>query len=92
MRKIFILLLLIVTAVLANSKQDQELRELQASAAVGADLVGQISQMSGDYPKALKKYQKSLAVREKYLGKVHAKTAKSYTNMGSIYTDMGEFL
>ena len=91
MKKIFILVLFIVTAVLANSKQDQELRELQASAAVGADLVGQISQMNGDYPKALKKYQKSLAVRKKYLGKENVKTAKSYNNMGSIYTDMGEY-
>jgi len=91
MKKIFILLLLVFTILLANNKQDQELRELQASAAVGADLVGHISQMSGDYPKALKKYQKSLAVRKKYLGEEHAKTAKSYGNVGSIYTDMGEY-
>jgi len=91
MKKIFILLLLVFTILLANKKQDQELRELQASAAVGADLVGQISQLSGDYPKALKKYQKSLSVRKKYLGEAHAETAKSYENMGSIYTDMGEY-
>jgi CHAT domain-containing protein len=45
----------------------------------------------GDYPKALNYLKKSLAIREKVLGKEHTSTATSYNNIGSIYESMGDY-
>lgn len=53
--------------------------------------IGGIFHSQGDYPKALKYYQKALNIREKVLGKEHPDTAIIYNNIGGIYFCQGEY-
>ncbi|MEA3491884.1 MAG: CHAT domain-containing tetratricopeptide repeat protein, partial [Campylobacterota bacterium] len=50
--------------------------------------IGSLYQRTKMYNKALEYYQKSLAIREELLGKLHSATAESYNNIGAVYKDM----
>ena len=45
----------------------------------------------GDYAEALKRYHKSLAIKEKTLGTDHPSTGTTYNNIAVVYQDQGNY-
>ncbi|CAF5164975.1 unnamed protein product, partial [Rotaria magnacalcarata] len=53
--------------------------------------LGRVRQGQGEYPEAVKFYEKSLEIERKTLPEDDASLATSYNNIGVVYRNMGEY-